>query len=250
MSNSYVLEKLLGFGSSSFAYLASSPDGSRAVIKRMKDGDSESMHAMEREYGLLKFLSHPHIVRVVDTDASGHMSWMAVEHLEGSEDLSSRVKACGPLEPRIALTVLRNLTSAIEYIHERGVIHRDVKPDNVLLVGKDGDMRLFDFNAAHNDGTVECFSPVGDCVYRAPEVWSEIDAYGFKVDIWGIGATLYFALASAFKRRKLFQDAEWKAVPDALKHPLARCLEIEPARRPTAAVLLESIPDDVDVTAA
>jgi serine/threonine protein kinase len=202
----------------------------------MKDGDSESMNAAAREYRLLKMMSHPHIIRAIDSAAD--MSWIALEYLEESEELHSRIKAEGPLEARIAPAVFRNLASAILHMHELDVCHRDVKPANILLVGTEGDLRLFDFNAAQDDGYTECLSPVGDFVFRAPEVGYDT-TYGFGVDIWGLGATMYFALTSQFKNKKLFLDEEWHAVSDALKEPISLCLEANPARRPTAADLME-----------
>jgi serine/threonine protein kinase len=240
-SNSFVLEKLLGFGSSSFAYLSTSPnDGTRAVVKRMKDGDGESRNAAAREYRLLKMLDHRNIIRVLDS--AEDMSWIALEYLDGSATLSDQVKAKGPLETKAASAVFRNLASAVFYMHELNVCHRDVKPANVLLVGTEGDLRIFDFNASYEDCdgvATECVSPVGDMAYRAPEVGSETTSYGFGVDIWGIGATMYFALTAQFMRRKLFQDEKWNAVIDTLKEPISLCLRKDPVGRPTAALLLE-----------
>jgi serine/threonine protein kinase len=202
----------------------------------MKDGDCESRNAAAREYRLLKLMNHPHIIRVIDS--AEDMSWIALEHLDESEIMPARVKADGPLEPSVAYAVFRNLASAVLHMHSLDVCHRDVKPANVLLVGTDGDLRLLDFNAAYDDGTMECFSPVGDFTYRAPEIESET-AYGLGVDIWGIGATMYFALTARFARRKLFQDDKWHGVSSTLQEPISLCLEMKPNGRPTAALLLE-----------
>jgi serine/threonine protein kinase len=236
-SNSYVLEQRLGYGSSSSVYVGRSTDGRKKVIKLMKGADSEFMDAAEREFRLLQSMSHPHIIRTID--AAADMSWIGFEYISDSENLYARVKAKGPLESRAASTVLRNLASAIEYLHNHDVCHRDVKPENILLVGTEGDLRLIDFNAAAADATLECISPVGDFLYRAPEVGDETNGYGFEVDIWGVGASLYFALTLHFNRKKLFHDKDWHAVPDTMKETVAQCLQRDPACRPTAADLLE-----------
>jgi serine/threonine protein kinase len=230
------------------AYLSSSQDGTRAVIKRMRDGDSESLSAAAREYRLLKSMDHPHIIRAID--AAADMSWIALEHFDGGEDLFTRVKSAGPLDHGTVSVVFRNLASAVLHMHEHRLCHRDVKPENILLVGSEGDMRLFDFNAAYNDWAAESdcrspLSPVGDWMYRAPEIDSETGSYSFGVDIWGIGATMYFALTGQFNRRGLFQGAAWDAAPDTLKELISLCLQTSPARRPSVAVLLELLSTDV-----
>jgi serine/threonine protein kinase len=171
---------------------------------------------------------------------------MALEFLEASQKLSSRVKARGALLPATGRAVLRNLVSAVEYLHARAVCHRDVKPENVLLVGDGGDIRLIDFNAAKTDaGIYDCLSPGGDLDNSAPEVLRE-GGSSFASDIWGVGATIYFALCSRFDRGScFFQEAEWESMPSSLKRHVAGCLELEPARRPTADRLLEELEGEV-----
>jgi serine/threonine protein kinase len=136
---------------------------------------------------------------------------------------------------------LRNLTSAIAYIHARGVCHRDVNPENVLLVGALGDLRLIDFNVSITDAAANlCLSPGGgNPAYAPPEVLSE--GIGFAADVWGIGATLYFSVCASVDRGARFQEAEWKAAPASLKRCIGRCLEANPGARPPAPDLLEAL---------
>lgn len=240
--SSYVLQNALGQGSTAVAYTASSPGGSRHVIKKMKHCDPESLTALGLEFRMLQSLSHPHIIRARDVALDA--SWMALEFLEQSQKLRVRVKAGGALQPEVAAVVLRNLTSAVAYIHTRDVGHRDVNPENVLLVGELGDMRLIDFNAAHAEATIDsCLSPGGNPAYMAPEVLRE--GFGFPADVWGIGATLYFAACGrwngGWNGRELFQEPAWVAAPALLRRSIGCCLENNPASRPTASALLEDL---------
>jgi serine/threonine protein kinase len=210
----------------------------------MKNGDPECLDTLRYEFRLLWSLSHPHIIRA--SDASADMSWMALEFLDASQKLSSRVKAGGPLRPNVGMVVMRNLTSAVVYLHEHAVCHRDVKPENVLLVGDVGDMRLIDFNTARTgEGAFDCLSPGGDLDYSAPEVLQE--GARFAADVWGIGATLYFALSAAFNGKLcFFQEAMWESTPAFLKQRIAVCLEIDPVRRPTADALWEKLTSETE----
>jgi serine/threonine protein kinase len=238
--DSYVVQEAIGQGSSSVAYLSYSAGGSRHVIKRMRNRDPEYLSSLGAEFRLLQSLSHPNIIRA--TDVAADMSWMALEFIDESRTLWSCVKASGALTPEVANVVMRNLTSAVAYIHERGVCHRDVNPENVLLVGALGDLRLFDFNASITDAAANlCLSPGGNPAYMPPEVLYE--GIGFAGDVWGIGATLYFAVCAQFDRgaRGLFQEAAWKAAPAPLKRCIGRCLEANPELRLTAPDLLEAL---------
>jgi serine/threonine protein kinase len=210
----------------------------------MKNDDPECLNSLRLEFRLLRSLSHPHIIRA--SDASADMSWMALEFLDASQKLSARVRARGALCPCVGMVALRNLTSAVVYLHEHDVCHRDVKPENVLLVGEFGDLRLIDFNTARTDATDnDCLSPGGDLDYSAPEVLRE--GSSFAGDIWGVGATLYFALSARFDRgERFFRDDVWETIPTGLKRRIAVCLEVDPARRPTAAALWKDLDSEVD----
>jgi 5'-AMP-activated protein kinase catalytic alpha subunit len=209
----------------------------------MKQYDQECCATLGLEYQLLQSLSHPHIIR--SRDVAPDSSWIALEFLNESQTLWLRVKANGALHAEVALVAMRNLASAVAYLHGRGVFHRDVNPENVLLVGNEGDLRLLDFNAAfaakeEADGD-ECLSPGGNPLWLAPEVLSE--GFGPAADVWGIGVTLYFAVCSRFEStdRKLFREAAWDAAPAPLKRSVLGCLEPGPASRPTAPALLDAL---------
>jgi eukaryotic-like serine/threonine-protein kinase len=209
--------------------------------------DERSRKRLAAEARVVAQLSHPVIVDVYDVDVDGDAPVIVMELVEG-ESLASRIARDGPLPPREAALLGADLADALYHAHQRGVIHRDVKPGNVLL-DEGGRTRLVDFGIARSlaesaerltlTGTV-----VGTLSAIAPEQLAG-EPTGPKTDIYGLGVVLHEALTGAppYAATSPLALAEAQAagpptppgVPAPLAALLAACLSPRPEDRPVHA---------------
>ncbi|MDI1448547.1 serine/threonine-protein kinase [Polyangium sp. 6x1] len=210
----------------------------------------ESLERFRREAQILARLSHPGIVRYVAYDTSSASSPLLVmEWLEG-EDLGRRL-ARGPLSLREAVTLGQRLAEALAVAHDAGVVHRDLKPQNVFLVnGSVGDPRILDFGIAHcgeasritQTGTV-----IGTPSYMAPEQVRSGSIVKASADVFSLGCLIFECITGAPPFRAdhtiavlakiIFEDAprlseRAPSVPSWLDGLIARMLAKEPLGRP------------------
>jgi hypothetical protein len=190
----------------------------------------------EREGRALARLSHPHVVGVHDfgTTASGE-SYLVMEYVPGGT-LSDRI----PLSEGEALVVLRELATALAYAHRLGVVHRDIKPDNVLF-GANGEAKLADFGIARlseGDGfdtVTEPFHVFGTPGYLPPEAQRGAAPHP-SMDVFALGVLFVVMLTGKLPEPKL------GGVPDALRPLLSRTIAVDPEQRPhDAAELLAAL---------
>ncbi len=156
---------------------------------------------LRREVQAVRQLSHPNIVAVYDVADDGPWSFVVMELVAGP-DLAVRVRQRGPLAPDAAARLGREITAALAAAHRRGVLHRDVKPQNILL-GPDGRARLTDFGSARLAGqetVTQTGALVGTVEYAAPEqlAGGRGDA---RADEYALGVTLYYALTGELPAR-------------------------------------------------
>lgn len=178
----------------------------RAIAAQaMEDGDNASkdpLHLIRREVAVMKKLDHPNLVSLfeaIDVPTSDSL-YMVLEYLPGGTIMDIHVKGepTEPLEPEQAREYFRQLVLGLEYLHENGVAHRDIKPDNILLTGDRKTVKLCDF------GVSEMFEPGNDRIkksagspaFMSPEaaVSTEQEIHAKAVDIWALGITLYCML--------------------------------------------------------
>jgi eukaryotic-like serine/threonine-protein kinase len=149
----------------------------------------------EREARLAARLNHPHVVAVYDLVDEGEDHWLVMEYVEGVT-LSALVARDGALTPDEAAGLIRQAADALAAAHAAGIVHRDVKPSN-MLVTPSGDVKLSDFGIARAeaDSTLTQTGLVtGSPAYLAPEVASGSTATEAS-DVWSLGASLFHALA-------------------------------------------------------
>lgn len=150
-----------------------------------------------REARVAAALSHPAIVKVFDVGQERGLHYIVMEFIEG-RDLRHAIKSDGPLKVKEALRVARRVAEALQYAHDRGVIHRDVKPANILLA-RDGQVKLTDMGLARpaqEDTEVTMAGEIiGTPVFMAPEQCRG-DVRDGRCDLYSLGATLYMALTA------------------------------------------------------
>jgi eukaryotic-like serine/threonine-protein kinase len=149
----------------------------------------------EREARLAARLNHPHVVAVYDLVDDGDDHWLVMEYVEGVT-LAELIRRDGELTPDEAAGLVRQAADALAAAHEVGIVHRDVKPSN-MLVTPNGDVKLSDFGIARAEADASLTQTglvTGSPAYLAPEVASGSTATEAS-DVWSLGATLFHALA-------------------------------------------------------
>ncbi|WP_248958910.1 serine/threonine-protein kinase [Sphaerisporangium perillae] len=249
----YTMVERLGRGGMGEVYLAIGRRGVKVAVKILRDpigDDPESRLRLDREVRALRRVESPYVARVLDADLSGDRPYLVMEHIEG-ETLLDAVRRGGPLSGPQLIDLARGLATAIAIIHAAGVIHRDVKPANVVL-GPDGPV-LIDFGIAQvSDATRLTMTGtfLGTPGYSAPEVFAE-EAVGEPSDVHSWAASVAFAATGrpTFGRGTVEAQmyavlngrADLAGVPGALLPLIRAALHREPAKRPTAALLSDRL---------
>ena len=197
---------LAGEGSYSMVFRAmNNLDGKQVTLKKLRmDSSSEGLSPTAvREISLLKELSScPHVVKMLDVmydRTSGSPTapprvWLVLEHLD--MDLAEYIKRSPtPLEPNFIRSIFHQLLLALEAVHAHRVIHRDVKPQNILIDKEKQEIKLADFGLSRTCLPAPCgpramTQEVVTLLYRAPEVLLGCTKYSFPIDMWSAGCVL------------------------------------------------------------
>jgi len=204
---------------------------------------------LEKEIKVLKYVSHPYILRYVDLIRE-EFSVSIVTELCPSCTLQNVIQRKGKLDESEAADLIQKLLLAVNYLHLSGISHRDIKPENVLVGGID-DLeypKLIDFGLSRFiDKKVPFSSNVGTPLFMAPEMRS--GKYNQACDIWSLGVTAYFlitgkypftgkfkeGLFEAIKTQNInFEEDCWEGVSDSAKDLVSKLLTKDPKKRITA----------------
>jgi serine/threonine-protein kinase len=253
LAERYTVERELGAGGMAVVYLAHDIRHNRKVAIKVMNRELAAIIGSERflrEIQTTAKLQHPHILPLFDSGRIGETVFYVMPYLEG-ESLRARLKREGQLPISDALRITTEVGAGLDYAHRHGVIHRDIKPDNVLF--QDGRAVLADFGIAlassrEDTGTRMTQSGVsmGTPFYMSPEQASGQRDLDPRTDIYALGAVLYemlsgkppftghtphtvFAKMMTEDPRPLVQDR--KSVPPHVDAAVARALEKLPADR-------------------
>ena len=251
LAGRYSFERELGRGGMGIVLLARDVALDRLVAIKLLPphlaASVESRDRFLREARTAAGLSHPNIVPIHAVEQSGDLVFFVMGFVDG-ETLRERVERSGPLSPRLAMKMMQEVAWALAYAHQRGVIHRDVKPDNIMIERGTDRALVTDFGlavggrsgAGGGEGEV-----VGTARYMSPEqaLGEPVDA---RSDLYSLGATLFFALTG----RPPFEAANLPAiitkqvstpaprlqtlrpeVPARLAEVIDKCLQKDPAAR-------------------
>jgi eukaryotic-like serine/threonine-protein kinase len=251
LAGEYSLQRELGRGGMGVVYLAREVELDRDVaIKVLPTNlarDAAARERFVREARTAAGLSHPHIVPIHRVGEAGGWVFFVMSYVEG-ETLGERLRRQGPLPPEEAARVLREVAWALAYAHGRGIVHGDVKPDNILLDRATGRALVTDFGIAHARGDAtspDSGSVAGTAHFMSPEQAAG-DVVDGRSDLYSLGVVGYLALSG----RLPFDEPQLPALllrqateappgvasvapglPPALAKAIDRCLARDPARR-------------------
>ena len=234
----YRLEDLLGKGGTASVYRAT--DTALGVSRAVKILNSEGQRRasirrrLKAEAQVMAALDHPNILRIYDIERSDAADYIVMELAEGGS-LQDWLDARGPMPPRLAANYLLQVLSALAAAHSAGVIHRDIKPQNILLRA-DGSALLADFGIAlltRDDGRkTRTGVAMGSLAFMAPEQRLDARSVGVAADLYASASTFYHLMTRA-NPFDLFSAGEsssrWEDVPP----PIRRVLRIATRYAPT-----------------
>lgn len=268
----YEILATLGKGGSAIVFRAKHRElGSLAALKLLlsEDSNPDAVVRFKREGQVLAQIKHPNVVGVSDLGEEQGIYYLAMELVEG-ENLYKVVRGPGgqPLEPTEAVMIGAQMARALAYCHERGAVHRDVKPNNILmehgtrrpvltdfgLVKREGPRLGGDATAATLAGMV-----MGTPGFMAPEQFEPNGPFGKvgqKTDVWGLGATIYFLLTgrppfdqpnvvdlytAVTSSETVPPGVHRPGIPRGLDEAVMSCLRKQVDERPSMAELAERL---------
>jgi ligand-binding sensor domain-containing protein/tRNA A-37 threonylcarbamoyl transferase component Bud32 len=257
-----ILEKIASGGMGIVYKGASLTDKSKVVaLKALREEQALSEVQRRRfinEGRIVDSLNHPHIVRIHERACQGQDLFIVMEYLEGAT-LEDKIRRQGILPAPEALGIMKQLAETVAALHERGVIHRDLKPGNIMLTRRDGTdnfVKLLDFGVSRTEGMTRLTKSgmiIGTVGFVPPEQVSSAE-FGFPGDIYSLGVIFYematgdlpFVGESTLEVMKQILNEE--PIPPATVNPdlgkdlndmILKMMGKNPARRPTAGELLD-----------
>ncbi|MDO5697374.1 MAG: serine/threonine-protein kinase [Dermatophilus congolensis] len=251
----YVLRQQLGAGGMGVVHLATDRAGRAVAIKELPAhiaGDDAARARLRREFTSLQRVDHPRVAPVLDADLDGARPYIVTRYIPG-RSLEQRIIDAGPLERHQLAHLATGLSEALDAIHSAGVVHRDLKPTNVLML--DDDPVVIDFGiaqAADDLRLTRVGVVMGTPGFLAPEVLDGAAATP-AVDWWAWAATLAYAATGrppfgrgpldAVLARVHRGEPDLAGVDLGLAAVLRAALSAQPARRPAPAELTAAVVD-------
>jgi serine/threonine-protein kinase len=258
LGSTYTIERELGGGGMSRVFVAEELSLGRKVVVKVLPPDlaaTVNVERFRREIQLAAKLQHPHIVPVLAAGISNGLPYYTMPLIEG-ESLRAKLARSGELPMQDAARILRDVLSALSYAHEHGVVHRDIKPDNVLLTGHHAVVADFGvakaLSASTNPGSslTSLGVALGTPAYMSPEQAAADPSTDHRADLYAVGAMAYEMLTgqqvfSARSPQAMLAahatqepepiDKRRPSVPSALASLIMRSLEKHAADRPQSA---------------
>jgi eukaryotic-like serine/threonine-protein kinase len=205
LSERYTLEREVGRGGMATVYLARTAGNGRAVAVKAMHPELASALGVERfrrEMEIAGSLSHPGIVPLLDSGRAGTLLYYVMPYIAG-ESLHGRLERERRIPEGDAVRIVREIAEALGYAHSRGILHRDVKPENILLATDPARALIADFGLARAVGAADTTkltktgTVVGTIHYMSPEQVREDRTIDGRSDVYGLGCVLYEMLTGA-----------------------------------------------------
>lgn len=261
LGDGYIIERELGGAGMSRVFAAQEKALQRRVVIKVLPPDlaaGVNHDRFRREIQVAAQLQHPHIVPLLAAGESGGLLWFTMPFIEG-ESLRAAIARHGRFSVREVVRILHDVTDALAYAHARGVVHRDIKPGNILTSGMHA--LVTDFGVAKalsasiplaNGGTTTGMA-IGTPAYMAPEQLAADPAADHRMDIYAVGLLGYELLtgrspfsgvspqATLAAQLTLTPESPHRSLPDvpeALSNIIMQCLEKDANKRPPSATAL------------
>lgn len=243
LSGRYVLQKIIAVGDKSIVYKAYDNLEDRTVAIKVFSGEVYIKKGMskqfKRELNALTLLSFPGIVQVYDYEFDGPQKYIVMEYVEGLS-LKDYLEKQKLLNWKDALNIAEQVLLALEYAHKKGIVHQNIKPENILLAA-DGTIKVMDFKIS---GLMDTKTKVITDLYRDYAIYSSPEPADEKADIYAVGALLFKMLtgslpyvgSSAASAMQLWGNSKRKskdkeAIPVGLKEIVLRAIQKNPELR-------------------
>lgn len=195
LADRYEVEHELGAGAAAVTVAAQDQRlGRRVAVKILKpeeDRDQEFSRRFTREARAAAAISHPNVVSIFDVGQEGELLYLVMQYVDGT-DLKALIERQGALPWARAVAIARDVLAGLVPIHEAGIVHRDIKPQNVLI-GRDGEVKVTDFGVAHVEldaALTTAGTTVGTASYMAPEQ-AQGRTPSPAADVYAVGVMLY-----------------------------------------------------------
>lgn len=245
----YVIDQVLGAGGAGITYRAKDTGTGKivaiktlnAMIQAQPDFKLHHQRFVQEAFRLAKS-THPHVIRVDDVFQEGELWCMIMEYIDGG-NLEFLTKKKGSLSQQEAIRYISQVGSALAYVHQQGMLHRDVKPANIMLRPDKNEAVLIDFGLARDfiedktqiqtNSRTEGFAPIEQYVRRAKR--------GAYTDVYALAATMYFLVTVKIPFPAQFRAEGMKLVPpkhhnpeisDAVNYAILKGMELKPENRP------------------
>jgi serine/threonine-protein kinase len=238
----FAVGERVGAGQFSFVYRATDRNLGREVaikLLRAEVAAHELVRALfQRSAFIAAQLEHPHILRVLDFGEAASLQWMVMPLVEGG-DLAGLVPRAGRLDRVTAVRVLEQLGEALGFSHAMGVIHRDIRPQHLLMDGPQRDVRLIDFTLARVvESRVLASAPVGTPAYMSPEQAAGSGEIDPRSDLYSLGVLGYELLTGALPFEGTAEELAIARLTELPRNPVDRNPDVPPE---VAAVVMRCL---------
>lgn len=245
----YTIAREVGRGGMGKVFQALSPQGDTVALKTViwpqgLDPRSrwETVERFQREARAARVLTHPNICQVLDIGADGDTFYIVMEFLDG-QSVRDLIKIAGAIQVGRAVEIMHTVCEALAYAHDKGIIHRDIKPDNIMIL-RNGSAKLMDFGLAsivYEKSVTQTGTMMGTFCYMSPEQ-AQAKKLDARSDIFSLGATFYEMLAGcqafpgaspASVVNKILNEEPPRisGVPHHISQTLTKCLRKDPQYR-------------------